>query len=136
MWDVLDHIAFPDPLLKHCHTLLRQGGTVFIRTPNITVHLARARLKKLLWGERNDIAYLQPRHHMHHYRASTLRRLLERNGFSGLETLHLRPIDSTSSTGRMSRQLARSVWFHTARGLAALTAGHVNVDNLFVSAKR
>ena len=136
MWDVLDHIASPDPLLERCHALLKEGGTLFVRTPNVAVHLPRARLNKLIRGERNDIGYLQPRDHMHHYSVATLRTLLERNGFSQLEFMHLRPIDGRSAARGLGGRLARSAWFHAARGLATITRGRVNIDNLFVAARK
>ena len=36
MWDVIDHIPRPDPLLRRCHALLREGGICFMRTPNVS----------------------------------------------------------------------------------------------------
>jgi 2-polyprenyl-3-methyl-5-hydroxy-6-metoxy-1,4-benzoquinol methylase len=136
MWDVIDHILRPDPLLRHCHDLLATGGLCFIRTPNVSIHLPRARLKKFVWGERRDVTYLQARDHLHHYSSSTLRTLLERNGFSRVEFIHLHAIDATSSKRRIPAQLARSAWFHAARGLARVSRGRVNIDNLFVVAQK
>ena len=63
MWDVIDHILRPDPLLKRCHALLREGGICFIRTSNIFNQLLRARLKKLVWGMQPGVTYLQARDH-------------------------------------------------------------------------
>ena len=136
MWDVIDHVLHPDPLLRHCHELLTAGGICFIRTPNVSIHLPRARLKKFVWGERRDATYLQARDHLHHYSSATLRTLLERNGFSRVEFVHLHAIDATSSKRRMSARLARSAWFHAARGLATVSRGRVNIDNLFVVARK
>jgi 2-polyprenyl-3-methyl-5-hydroxy-6-metoxy-1,4-benzoquinol methylase len=136
MWDVVDHIPHPDMLLRHCHDPLARDGVCFIRTPNISMHLPRARLKKLVWGERADTTYLQPRDHFHHYSSSALRALLARNGFSRVDFVHLHAIESASSKRRMSSQLARSLWFHTARGLAALSRGRVNIDNLYAVARK
>lgn len=136
MWDVLDHIVAPDPLLRRCHALLKDDGLLFIRTPNISIHLPRARVRKLLWGERAAVDFLQPRDHLHHYSPLTLRRLLERNGFSRISFLHLRPIDSASEKPGLGGRLARSLWFHGARGLDAVSRGHLNLDNLFVAAQK
>jgi len=136
MWDVLDHILEPDPVLRRCHTLLKDDGLFFIRTPNISIHLPRARVKKLVWGERSGPGFLQPRDHFHHYSPSTLRRLLERNGFSRIRFLHLRPIDSDSEKPGLGGRLARSLWYHGARGLDAVSRGRLNVDNLYVAAQK
>jgi hypothetical protein len=93
-------------------------------------------MKKLIWGMRHDIPYLQARDHCHHYSPRSLTRLLERNGFSRIEFVHLRPVDSTSSRRSASRRLVRKVWFDTVRGLAMATRGRLNLDNLFVMAQR
>jgi 2-polyprenyl-3-methyl-5-hydroxy-6-metoxy-1,4-benzoquinol methylase len=131
MWDVLEHVLHPDPLLQRCHALLREGGLCFIRTPNVSLHLPRARLVRLLLGMRPHIAYLQARDHLHHYSMSSIRRLLERNGFAHVEFLHLHPVQSDGFWGS-----ARNAWFETVRAMAIVTGGHVNLDNLFVVARK
>lgn len=136
VWDVLDHLLDPDPFLKRCHELLTKDGVCFIRTPNVSLHLPRMRLKKLVLGMRPGTAYLQARDHYHHYSADSIRRLLERNGFSRVRFVHLRPVDSISSSRTASRQLVRKVWFDAVRGLAMATGGRLNLDNLFVLAQR
>jgi SAM-dependent methyltransferase len=136
VWDVLDHLLDPDPFLKRCHELLTRDGLCFIRTPNISLHLPRMRLKKLVWGMRPGTSYLQARDHYHHYSTESIRRLLERNGFSRVRFVHLRPVDSTSSSGSAARKLVRKVWFDAVRGLAMATRGRLNLDNLFVVAQR
>jgi SAM-dependent methyltransferase len=136
MWDVLDHILCPDPLLSRCHALLKEGGVCFIRAPNVSMHLPRARLKKLIWGMRPGVTYLQAREHPHHYSMSSIRRILERNGFAELEFLHLRPVDSTSHIDSLFARGARDVWFQAVRALAVLSGGGLNFDNLFVVARK
>ena len=55
LWDVIDHLPAPDPVLQRCRALLRNGGLCFIRTPNVTTQLARARLTKLVRGMQPDL---------------------------------------------------------------------------------
>ena len=43
MWDVLEHLPEPRLILRRCHDLLKEGGRLFIRTPNVTVASARWR---------------------------------------------------------------------------------------------
>jgi 2-polyprenyl-3-methyl-5-hydroxy-6-metoxy-1,4-benzoquinol methylase len=134
MWDVIDHILRPDLLLKRCHALLREGGICFIRTPNILIHLPRARLIKLLRGMRPGVAYLQARDHLHHYSMPSIRRLLKRNGFSRVEFVHLHPIQSVSRNASKFVGGVKKAWFEVVRGLAITSRGHLNFDNLFVVA--
>ena len=136
IWDVLEHLLRPDPLLRHCHALLKEGGTFFIRTPNVFVHLPRARLLKLLWGMQPRFAYLQACHHLHHYSMSSIRRLLERNGFTHVNFVHLHPIQSVSSSRRELVGTFRNMCFYIVRVLAIVSRGHLNFDNLFVVARK
>jgi SAM-dependent methyltransferase len=131
LWDVLEHVLRPDPLLRRCHALLRDGGICFIRSPNIAVQLPRARFARLLPITPPSVGYLQPRHHLHHYSMSSIRRLLERNGFSRIEFIHLRPIQGPGIAGRV-----KNVLFEAVRALASVTGGHLNLDNLFVVAHK
>jgi SAM-dependent methyltransferase len=134
LWDVLDHIPRPDPLLRRCHDLLRGGGMIFIRTPNVSIQLLRAWLKKLLWGIQPGVEYLQARNHAHHYSRESIRRLLERNGFSRVQFVHLRPIQSSAGGKIALLPRAKTVWFETVRALAVASGGRLNFDNLFVVA--
>jgi SAM-dependent methyltransferase len=131
LWDVLEHILQPDPLLRRCHALLRQGGICFVRSPNISVHLPRARLARVLRTTPSSVGYLQPRHHLHHYSMASIRRLLELNGFSGIEFIHLRPIEPPGVVGCLKGVLSAGV-----RALASVTRERLNLDNLFVVARK
>jgi 2-polyprenyl-3-methyl-5-hydroxy-6-metoxy-1,4-benzoquinol methylase len=133
MWDVLDHLRQPDPVLRHCHRLLKPGGICFLRTPNIVVQLARARLKRLLQGVRPGVAYLQATHHAHHYSRHSIRSLLERNGFSRVEFVHLHPVEDAASG---FAQAATRLSFEVVRAAALVSGGRLNLDNLFVVARK
>jgi SAM-dependent methyltransferase len=133
MWDVLDHLPCPDPVLRRCHELLRDDGILFIRTPNVSTQLLRARLKVYTVGSRPDVSYLKARDHPHTYSTATVCRLMERNGFSQVEFLHLHPI-----TGHRNAflQHIKNLAFETVRALAVVSGGRLNFDNLFVVARK
>jgi len=134
MWDVIDHILRPDPLLRCCHALLREGGICFIRAPNVRVQLPRARLMKMLRGMQPGVKYLQARDHLHHYSMSSISRLLDRNGFSRVEFVHLHPVQGAAGGKSGFLRGVKNVWFEGARALAMVSRGHLNFDNLFVAA--
>jgi 2-polyprenyl-3-methyl-5-hydroxy-6-metoxy-1,4-benzoquinol methylase len=134
LWDVIDHILRPDPVLRRCHTLLRDGGMCFLRTPNVSIQLFRARINKLVRGMRPNIDYMQARNHAHQYSMFTIRRLLERNGFTRIEFVHLHPCQDPDGT--TLQRGAKSAWFQVVRALGVLSGGHLNLDNLFVVAHK
>jgi SAM-dependent methyltransferase len=134
MWDVLEHVPDPGPLLRQCHALLKSGGYCFMHTPNVRIQLPKARLKRLVRGMRPEVNYLHPRDHVHHYSAPSLRRLLQRHGFPRVDLVHLRPIQSVSGSRSALLRRLKNAWFDVARLLAFLSAGTVNLDNLFAVA--
>ena len=93
-------------------------------------------MKKLFWGMRSNMMYLQARDHPHHYSASAVRRVLERNGFVEIQFLHLRPVDSMAHPSNPLGRGLRYLWFQAVRALATLSRGRLNYDNLFVVARK
>jgi hypothetical protein len=82
------------------------------------------------------VAYLQARDHPHQYSMSSIRMLLERNGFSCVEFMHLHPIQGMSVSKCGFLPGAKNAWFQTVRALAVVSRGHWNFDNLFVLARK
>ena len=138
MWDVLDHILRPDPLLSHCRTLLKNDGILFIRTPNVATQLLRARVMKAVGGIQPDKGYLQGTDHPHHYSMRSIRALLQRNGFANVAFIHLHPIGSESGIGWRASLAGpiKNTSFQILRALAVCSGGHLNFDNLFVVARK
>ena len=135
LWDVIEHIPDPHPLLGSVHGLLRPGGLLFMHTPNVRIQLPKARLKKLLKGMRPGVHYLEPKDHMNIYSASALSRVLERSGFRDIRYTHLPPIQSVAGNRNPMLRLAKNAWFLTAVVLFHTSAGRLNIDNLFVAAR-
>jgi 2-polyprenyl-3-methyl-5-hydroxy-6-metoxy-1,4-benzoquinol methylase len=136
IWDVLDHILLPDPLLSRCHALLKQDGILFIRTPNISVQLLRVRLLKAVGGIRSGTKYMQGSDHAHHYSARSIQELLQRNGFSDVEFVHLHPIETGEGRRGLLVNGAKNLSFQVLRAFAVCSGGRLNFDNLFVVARK
>lgn len=134
LWDVIDHILCPDPVLRRCHALLRDGGICFLRTPNVSGQLLRARINKLARGMQHNIDYMQARDHFHLYSMTTVRKLLERNGFTRIEFVHLHPCQDPDGTTLLRG--AKNIGFQVVRALALVSREHLNLDNLFVVAHK
>lgn len=135
IWDVIDHLLHPDPVISRCNALLKNNGILFIRTPNITVQLPRARLGQALSGSK-DKKYLQAKDHYHHYSTSSIRKLLERNGFGKVSFIHLHPIGSPDPKKAPLVDPLKNASFHAIRTLAVCSGGQLNFDNLFVVAQK
>ncbi len=136
IWDVLDHILHPDPLLSRCHALLKHDGVLFIRTPNISVQLPRVRLLKAFSGIRPGTKYLQGSDHAHHYSVRSIEKLLRRNGFVDVSFVHLPPIETGEGWRGPLVNGAKHMSFRILRALALCSGGRLNFDNLFVVARK
>jgi 2-polyprenyl-3-methyl-5-hydroxy-6-metoxy-1,4-benzoquinol methylase len=138
LWDVLDHILRPDPLLSHARALLKNDGVLFIRTPNVATQLLRARIMKAVGGGQPARGYMQGADHPHHYSMRSIRALLVRNGFADVAFTHLRPIGSVSGTGWRAVVVGplKSMSYQVLRALAVCSGGRLNFDNLFVIARK
>ena len=136
MWDVLEHMPQPEYVLRRCHALLKNGGRLFIRTPNVSIQLFKARLRRLFRGAENNTSYLQVKDHAHHYSKSSIQELLKRYGFSRIEFVHLHPVeDCSGSLSSVCRGITRAM-FIVVKVLAGASNGHLNFDNLFVLAEK
>jgi SAM-dependent methyltransferase len=75
---VLEHVPEPESFLKAAHELLSDHGKLVLAVPNVD---ARARsLAKRSWG------WYQVPVHVYHYGETSLRRLLDKNGFRVTKT--------------------------------------------------
>ena len=80
LWQVLEHIGEPRPLLARCHELLKRGGVLVVAVPNIDGLSSRLTAQRW-WG-------LDVPRHLVHYSPATLRRSLERAGFGVVRIRH------------------------------------------------
>ena len=89
--EVLEHINNPLDEIAKFSTLLRQGGAVYLTTPNFNS------VSKLLLGENWNIVYYPE--HLSYYTSKTLRMLF---GKSGFETMKLRTTGISFSRAQQS----------------------------------
>jgi 2-polyprenyl-3-methyl-5-hydroxy-6-metoxy-1,4-benzoquinol methylase len=73
MRHVIEHVHNPDELLQHCFRLLKQGGTLAIRTPN--ANSLGHRMFREFWRG------LEPPRHIHLFTLHNLTLCLEKQGF-------------------------------------------------------
>ena len=80
LWQVLEHIGEPLPLLERVHALLRPGGLFVASVPNIE-GLSAALTRERWWG-------LDVPRHLVHYTPRTLRRVVLISGFEVMDVRH------------------------------------------------
>lgn len=136
LWDVIEHIPDPNPLLFYLNKILKDDGLLFVHTPNIKIQLPKAKIKKLLKGMNPDVHYLEAKDHINNYSVKTIKKVLHNNGFGKIEFVHLHPIQSVSGSKNATLKFIKNFWFNFSRFLYTITFGKVNIDNLFVIAKR
>jgi len=133
LWDVLEHLPAPRPILADLRRWLKDDGTLFIATPNINIQLPKARLKRLL-GAGLSGHYLEARDHLHDYSPRSLRRLLEESGFRRIEFIFLPPIASVSGSRNIFLRFLKEAWYQSSRLIFRFSAGRINLNNLNVLA--
>ena len=72
LFDVLEHLIDPVPVLRACTRLLAPGGIVFLYVPNYDS------ASRLLMGR--DAHFIWPTHHLNYYTPATLSDLMAREG--------------------------------------------------------
>src|SRR5439155_14160136 len=125
-----------DLLLKQIATVLKPRGELFLHTPNASMQLVKARIKRITKGERAEEHYLEARDHVNLYSAAGITRVLGRCGFRDVKFQHLSPIQSISGSDNALFRVLKNGYFATARTLSFVTGGKVNIDNLFVTAAK
>ena len=135
LWDVIEHIPEPDPLLSYLCGLLAEGGMLCMHTPNATIQVPKAKLTRMLRGMDPSAHYLEARDHMNLYTMSTLTRVLRRCGYRDVRYIHLPPIQSVAGSRNGALRAVKNAWASFATLLFHATFHTINLDNLFVIAR-
>jgi 2-polyprenyl-3-methyl-5-hydroxy-6-metoxy-1,4-benzoquinol methylase len=137
LWDVIEHLPDPGPILVKAAGLLGEKGVLFIQTPNIGFHLPYAHAKRMLARgplfRRSRKHLLEAKHHLVQFSRETLTQMLARAGFEAISVRVLRPIESVAgsrsarlaSLKRGYTRLARFVFDATKESLLISNTLHV-----------
>jgi SAM-dependent methyltransferase len=88
LWDVIEHIADPHSFLKRCHSLIRPGGVLLLKTPNAEGLLQRGPwwLRPYLSLYRQLVYPANPMQHLYHFTPQMIQRILQETGFTVVMT--------------------------------------------------
>lgn len=76
LWDVIEHVEKPSEILRLSNSILKKKGIIVFSTPNIGSLFAKIMGKKW-WNLMNM--------HLYYFDRKTIKRILEKNGFSVLK---------------------------------------------------
>jgi SAM-dependent methyltransferase len=121
MWDVVEHVPEPQPVLRKLRELVKPGGRLLLETQNVASRWAR------LLGSRWH--HYKHDEHLYHFTPDTIRRLLGDCGFRVLE-IGSAYAGKYVSFGFLAERAARLGWF---AGLLAKPLGLLRGANLYVN---
>jgi 2-polyprenyl-3-methyl-5-hydroxy-6-metoxy-1,4-benzoquinol methylase len=107
MWDVIEHLPDPSNTLKLIPQILKPGGLLVLKTPNVDGLYPRASLRVArrldFWG------HAEPPGHLFQFSASTLQKMASQ---AGLQTvaLHHQRIPISYSFGRVRQWFRSTKW--------------------------
>ena len=133
LWNVIDFVPDPLRLLSECRRLLAPGGRIFVRTPNVPLQRAGARLTRALSmaglarlaGDRPSWLGV---FNASNFGARTLRVALERAGFQDVDIRNSPPIggDPYLGLGRVGERalhLGKRALFRAVQVASLASAG-------------
>ncbi len=136
LWDVIEHIPDPRPLLSSLRKILKPRGKLFIHTPNSQIQIPKARIKKLLYGMNSKKHYLEAKDHINIYSPKTISMLLKQNNYNNIEFIHLPPIQSVSGSKKLILKYLKNLYFYFSVFIYFVSLKKINVNNLFVIASK
>lgn len=129
LWDVIEHIPKPAPLLDYLYSVLKPGGILFMQTPNFPIQLLKARIKVLLKGMREGVHYLEAKDHINDYSRESMKRLGRNSGFQDPEFHILKPILSVSGASSNAAVKAKLAYYYITKTLWKLSMRTVFLNN-------
>ena len=136
LWDVIEHIPNPDKILNYIGSILKDGGLLFIHTPNANIQLFKARFKKLFYGMKPTRHYLEAKDHINIYTVKSISMVLKHHNFKSIEFIHSHPIQSISGSKNKFNVFMKNLWFNFSRIFYWLSFKKFNLNNLHIAVKK
>jgi 2-polyprenyl-3-methyl-5-hydroxy-6-metoxy-1,4-benzoquinol methylase len=133
LWDVIEHLPDPGPVLSAAAGLLAEDGVLFVQTPNIAFHLPYAHAKRALAFlprfRRSRKHLLEAKHHLVQFSRTTLAGMLGQSGFREIAFHVLSPIESVAGSRSHRLAMLKRIYTRGASTLFRATRGRVFLSN-------
>ncbi|MBE7412739.1 MAG: class I SAM-dependent methyltransferase [Leptospiraceae bacterium] len=137
LWDVIEHIPKPQPIMKYLYSILKPGGILFLQTPNFPIQLFKAKLKVMINGMKPDGHYLEVKDHINDYTETTLAMLSKDSGFQSIKFKILKPILFISGGKSKLGGIAKLLYYKISKFLWVISFKKINLNNtLFAILKK
>jgi 2-polyprenyl-3-methyl-5-hydroxy-6-metoxy-1,4-benzoquinol methylase len=104
MFHVIEHVAEPLALLESCRKLIKPGGLLILKTPNVASSIAK--FTGALWH------WVSPPAHLYLYSPQTIGKLLHRSGFR-LTKLRTSQGDAHNNLFALASGMGRKLFFRS-----------------------
>lgn len=125
--DVIEHVRDLESFMRAVRRITRTGGVLYVRTPNHEAFFP----KSTLWLHKHlgiPWSHPTPPHHLHQFSPSSLRRLLEKHGFSWQQALYTKcSLAYEIGATRVGRRFKRGLRNRKAAEVAQATGAGVLV---------
>ncbi|MCB1193394.1 MAG: class I SAM-dependent methyltransferase [Leptospiraceae bacterium] len=133
LWDVIEHIPKPQPLLNYLYTVLKPGGFLFVQTPNFPIQLVKAKLKVRLKGMKEGIHYLEARDHINDYSTESLNKLALDCNYELPKYFILPPILSVAGSRNLLGKLFKISFYFLTKFFWVLSFKKLMLNNTLFS---
>lgn len=137
LWDVIEHIPKPQPLLLYLNDVLKPGGFLFLQTPNFPIQFIKAKMKLKVMGMKDNVHYLEAKDHINNYKKETLNQLAMNCNFENVEYAILPPILSVAGSHSLLGRFFKLSFYYFTKIVWILTVKKVMLNNtLFAILKK
>lgn len=141
MWNVLDQIYDPAANLTELNRVLKKGGYLFIRMPNLYFHLRMLKFHGWLKYFLKDLKARPAVFHLYAFDKNSVKRLLESTGFSDVavrtERIGVNVPRFVEIFGKGNEKTVRKIFDTGAEGLYRLSLGKIVMSpSIFVIARK
>jgi len=141
MWNVIDQVYDPRANLAESNRILKKGGYVFMRMPNISFHIRLNALYNRLKQNLKRIKYSPAVFHLYSFDKNSIKKLLETTGFSAVaikaELLGENVPSFIEIFGEKRERKTRKLFDLTGKALYFLSSGKFIISpSIFVVARK